>query len=162
MSELNEEICCPKFEPSNWDEKTIEWKNRPFVKKNLFTLFYMPLGMNSTVTKTVKQMTDNKAMPDRSKWLMLAHSPSMWKTELYFAVTKQIEGLENVYITGKFLTKVYEGEFRECGNWVKDIKDYTKRKTGKDPIKVYFYYTTCPKCAKKYGKNYVVLLAQIV
>jgi len=25
----------------------------------------------------------------------------------------------------------------------------------------YFYYTTCPKCAKKYGKNYVVLLAQV-
>ncbi len=27
--------------------------------------------------------------------------------------------------------------------------------------KFYFYYTTCPKCAKKYGKNYVVLLAEI-
>ncbi len=23
------------------------------------------------------------------------------------------------------------------------------------------YYTTCPKCAKKYGKNYVVILAQV-
>jgi hypothetical protein len=27
--------------------------------------------------------------------------------------------------------------------------------------KLYFFYTTCPKCAKAYGKNYVVLLAQI-
>jgi hypothetical protein len=26
---------------------------------------------------------------------------------------------------------------------------------------MYFFYTTCPKCAKKYGKNYVVILAQI-
>jgi hypothetical protein len=26
--------------------------------------------------------------------------------------------------------------------------------------KTYCYYTTCPRCAKKYGKNYVVLLAQ--
>ena len=24
-----------------------------------------------------------------------------------------------------------------------------------------FYYTTCPNCAKIYGKNYVVLLAQL-
>jgi hypothetical protein len=23
------------------------------------------------------------------------------------------------------------------------------------------WYTTCPKCAKKYGKNYVVILAEI-
>ncbi|MGE5758418.1 MAG: hydrolase [Sideroxydans sp.] len=27
--------------------------------------------------------------------------------------------------------------------------------------KLYFYYTTCPKCAKKYGKNYVVILAEV-
>jgi len=24
-----------------------------------------------------------------------------------------------------------------------------------------FYYTTCPKCAEAYGKNYVVLLAEV-
>ena len=25
----------------------------------------------------------------------------------------------------------------------------------------YFYYTTCPKCAKKHGHNYVVGFAQV-
>ena len=32
---------------------------------------------------------------------------------------------------------------------------------GKAIKKMFCYYTTCPKCAKKYGKNYVVLLAQL-
>jgi hypothetical protein len=32
---------------------------------------------------------------------------------------------------------------------------------GKELKKMYFYYTTCPKCAKEYGKNYVVILAQV-
>ena len=27
--------------------------------------------------------------------------------------------------------------------------------------KIYLGYTTCPKCAEAYGKNYVVLLAQV-
>ena len=27
--------------------------------------------------------------------------------------------------------------------------------------KQFFYYTTCPECAKAYGINYVVLLAQV-
>jgi hypothetical protein len=27
--------------------------------------------------------------------------------------------------------------------------------------RLYFFYTTCPKCSKKYGKNYVVILAQL-
>jgi len=26
--------------------------------------------------------------------------------------------------------------------------------------KWYMWYTTCPKCAKKWGKNYVVLIAR--
>ncbi len=26
---------------------------------------------------------------------------------------------------------------------------------------MYFFYTTCPKCAKVYGKNYTVLLAKV-
>ncbi len=29
-----------------------------------------------------------------------------------------------------------------------------------DP-ELYFFYTTCPKCAKAYGKHYVVLFAQV-
>jgi hypothetical protein len=32
---------------------------------------------------------------------------------------------------------------------------------GKEPKKLYFFYTTCPRCAKVYGKNYTVLLAAV-
>ena len=93
---------------------------------------------------------------------MLAYSSSMWKTELYLHVTKQVNGLDNTTISGKFLSKVYEGSFKDAKSWYLDMKDYTKRKTGKEPKKIYCYYTTCPKCVKKYGKNYVVLLAQVL
>ncbi|MCV3205496.1 hypothetical protein OHD62_06965 [Mesorhizobium sp. YC-39] len=30
-----------------------------------------------------------------------------------------------------------------------------------EPREVYFFYTTCPKCAKAYGKNYVVGVAAV-
>jgi hypothetical protein len=32
----------------------------------------------------------------------------------------------------------------------------------KEIEKIYFYYTTCPKCAKLYGKNYTVIFAKIL
>ncbi|MFA5770792.1 MAG: hydrolase [Patescibacteria group bacterium] len=31
----------------------------------------------------------------------------------------------------------------------------------KDNKNLYFSHTTCPKCAEVYGKNYVILFAQI-
>ena len=35
------------------------------------------------------------------------------------------------------------------------------RARGSEPKAVYFFYTTCPDCAKAYGQNYVVGVAQI-
>jgi hypothetical protein len=32
---------------------------------------------------------------------------------------------------------------------------------GLNITKEYMWYTTCPKCAKKYGKNYVVIVGKI-
>ena len=40
------------------------------------------------------------------------------------------------------------------------MTEYVQAK-GKTMKKLYFSYTTCPKCAKVYGKNYVVLFGQI-
>jgi hypothetical protein len=32
---------------------------------------------------------------------------------------------------------------------------------GKHLRKLYFFYTTCPRCAKHFGKNYVVAFAEV-
>jgi hypothetical protein len=39
--------------------------------------------------------------------------------------------------------------------------DQYVKASGKKTKKYYFYYTTCPKCAKKYGNNYVVAFAEV-
>lgn len=45
---------------------------------------------------------------------------------------------------------------------MEDYEKTIKEKGFKCDIKeVYMWYTTCPKCAKKYGKNYVVVIGEI-
>jgi hypothetical protein len=63
-------------------------------------------------------------------------------------------------IFGTFLTKVFEGPYQNAGKWALEMREYVEAK-GKKSDKLYFSYTACPKCAKAYGKNYVVLFAQI-
>ena len=53
-----------------------------------------------------------------------------------------------------------EGPFKDVGKWMKELKAFAKEKD-KEPKKLYFFYTTCPKCAQHYGKNYVVGFAEI-
>lgn len=159
---MKEEVCCPKFDPKPWDEKEIVLKNRLFVKANVICFLHMPLNFGNVMKKVCKIIDKQKANVDTKDWLMLSDESSLWKSVQYIAVKKDIKGMENTRLSGKFLTKVYEGPFKEVGNWYADIMNYTKRKTGKKPKKIYAYYTTCPKCAKKYGKNYVVMFAQVL
>ena len=80
--------------------------------------------------------------------------------DVYAEVGKDVPGAKMVSLSGTFMSKVFEGPYREIGHWVEAMKTWLQSE-GKHFDKLYFYYTTCPKCAKKYGKNYVVLLAQI-
>ena len=75
-------------------------------------------------------------------------------------VSHTVDGADNVALNGTYLTKVFEGPFKDAGKWHKQLVDYVNehRKTVKN---TYFFYTTCPNCAKHYGKNYVIGLAQI-
>jgi len=92
--------------------------------------------------------------------LMLSDEKSLWGSDIYIAVSKEVPGAEMVKISGTYLTKVFEGPYKNIGSWVKEMKAYVKSK-GKEMKNLYFFYTTCPKCAKAYGKNYTVLLAMV-
>jgi hypothetical protein len=80
--------------------------------------------------------------------------------DIHIAVDKKVPGVEMERISGTFLTKVFEGSYRDAGRWMKEMKAYVKSK-GKQVKKLYSFYTTCPSCAKFYGKNYTVLLAKV-
>jgi hypothetical protein len=152
------EICCPEFDPIPWDDKTFEWKEKPFIKDKVCTLFYMPLNFSKVMKRFDCKVTFAGAIvPDN---LCLSDHTSKWNMNLYLAIDKEIPDAENMTISGKFYCKVYEGPFRETEKWMKDYETLAKSK-GIKIKKQYMWYTTCPKCAKKYGKNYVVIIGQI-
>lgn len=94
-------------------------------------------------------------------WMSLSDHTSKWNMDIYVAVDREVQGVENTTLSGTFLSKVYEGDFKETGVWCKDFEQYAKKK-GLTIEKWYMWYTTCPKCAKKYGKNYVVIIAKVM
>ena len=158
----NPEQCCPVFDPSPFDDKVLEWKDKLFVKDSMRTLMHIPLfdAFGKTVVRLMKRVDNAGAKTDDKDLLMLSYDPGPWKSELFINVTKEIPGAENIKISGTFLTKVYDAPFKEIRNCVKDFKAHVKEK-GRTMSQMYFYYTTCPECARKYGHNYMVAFAKI-
>ena len=150
--------CCPKFSPKPWDKKILIWKNKKFVKGRVFTIFYIPLNFGGVVKRIMKKMDAAGATcPD---WLALSYHTSKWNMDLYVATDKKVPKVKNTTISGKFLSKVYEGPYQKTDEWCKDFDRYVK-KEGLKRGKMYMWYTTCPACAKKYGKNYVVIISEV-
>lgn len=150
--------CCPQFDPIPWDDKTLEWKNKLFIKDKVLTLFYMPMNFGKVMKRLDQKVSAAGAtIPD---WLCLSDHTSKWNMDLYLAVDKEVSGAENTTLNGKFYSRVYEGLFKDTGKWYKDFEEKAQVK-GFTIKKWYMWYTTCPKCAKKYGKNYVVVIGQI-
>ena len=154
---MENKTCCPKFDPTPWDERTFEWKNKKFIKDKVFTLFYMPINFGPVVKKMMAKIKEDGAKTPY--WMGLSDHTSKWNMDLYIAVDKEIPGIENTTLSGNFFSKVYEGPFKDTGKWCKDFETLAKNKN-LNINKCYMWYTTCPKCAKKYGKNYVVIIGK--
>jgi len=150
--------CCPQFNPTPWDGTTHEWRDKKFIKGRVSSILYMPLNFGAVMQKLNEKVDKaNASIPD---WLCLSDHTSLWGMNIYLAVDKEISGADNLALSGKYLSKVYEGSFNNTGKWCKDFEAFVKSKNMKME-KLYMWYTTCPKCAKKFGKNYVVIVGKV-
>lgn len=158
MSPYDQHECCPRFDPQPWDKSEFTWSNRLFVKDRVTSFLHIPLNFGAVMKRNVGPIHEAGAFPETV--VILSDENSLWGADVYIEVTREIPGANMATISGTFLSRVFEGPYRNMRQWITEMKEYVQGK-GKSINKLYFFYTTCPKCARKYGKNYVAILAQV-
>lgn len=149
--------CCPEFDPKKWDKKKVTWKGKLFLKDKVFTFFHIPLNFGSVIKGNIKKLKEANAMP--KDMMILSDEKSLFYNNVYTSTKKALPKSEDVKVTGTFLTRVFESSKskKQC---IKDMEEYVILE--KQELKnIYFYYQICPNCSKKYGKEYLVLFAEI-
>ena len=142
--------CCPQFNPEPWDGKTVTWENRRFVKDRVTSIFHIPLNFGAVMKRNVAAIEAAGARPE--SMIVLADENSLWGADVYIEATKDIPGANMATISGTFLAKVFEGPYQNIRKWLEEMKRLVAAQ-GKSLGELYFYYTTCPRCAKKFGRN---------
>ncbi len=153
----NQTGCCPRFDPDAWDEQELHFENKPFVKASTVSFLHIPLNMGARVHTHTRC---DRGSPCGAGFCVLSRERSAWRAEHLFAVAADVPDAEMVHLSGDFLTKVFEGPYRDAPKWCRAMSEYVARK-GKALDTLYFFYTTCPRCAKHYGKNYVTGVAKV-
>ena len=162
--ETGETGCCPKFDPAKWDEKEHIWNERPFIKESIPQIFHMPLIPSMIGTKITKLWDaanrDQKVEENKNDTLILFYDPTPFKSEIYLSVTGEVSGVENVKLSGTYISKVYDGGYNAIPTFIKEMEQYLES-IGKKAEKYYIHYAYCPKCAKAYGNNYMIFFAKV-
>ncbi len=158
LYEDSETGCCKRFDPKQWNERKVKFNQMLFIKDRVKSIFHIPLNFSKVMIRNITRIKNADALPKDP--LMLVDENSLWGADVYIAVAKEVPEVENVHMSGTFRTKVFEGHFKNIKSWMKEMEEYVH---SKDEFvrKFYFFYTTCPKCAEFYGKNYVVLFAEV-
>ena len=151
--------CCPRFDPSAWEDRRLHWQDKPFARATTHSLFHIPLDMGAVFQRTYGAIEAAGAQPTDG-FVVLSRDLSPWKAEHLFAVKGPAPGLDIVRLSGDFRTKVFEGPYSKAPKWIEATRD-AFAEAGQTAGTVHLFYTTCPKCAKTYGKNYVVAIAEL-
>lgn len=157
-TEIKTDICCPAIDPAHWEGQEQNWIDKVFVQTKVFCLMYMPVNFGGKMRKIMPVV--DKAGVEVPDGMVLSVQTSPWNMELYIAVDKAVPGLKHTTLTGKFISKVYEGPYKNVGKWYKEFPEWVKEQ-GHEAGKIYVWYAYCPGCAKKFGKNYMVFFAEI-
>ena len=151
--------CCPRFNPEGWDNQQLHFENKKFVRATTRSAMHVPWNMGSVFSRVQEHIEEADAA-DPATEIVLSHDISPWQSEHFFAVPNDIPGEEMTELSGDFFTRVFEGPYRHVKHFEHDMRIAAKAmgKTAKD---VFFFYTTCPKCARAYGENYIIGVAQV-
>ena len=156
MGDENE--CCPTFDPGPWQERIVALDGKQFVRDRVRSFLRIPLNFGATMARNLAAI--RQAGAEAKDMLVLSDENSLWGADLYLEVAREVPGLRMATLPGTFLAQAYEGSYRDIPQWIADLKTRVANR-GRTMKRLLFWYTTCPKCAQKRGKNVVVLFAQI-
>jgi len=150
--------CCARFDPVLWDDGEWHWNEKPFLKDHVRAFLHIPLNFGSVISRDLAAVEEAEAYPDQP--LTLTQEVSLWGSEIFVALDREVPGATIEKLSGTFYSKAFEGPYRNAGKWAQAMEKYVEGK-GKRIADLYYYYATCPKCAKHYGANHVVLFARV-
>lgn len=155
----NTTACCPRFNPQGWDGRELHFRDKPFVRATTRSLMHVPINMAKVFGRVWDHIQKADAI-DANSYIVLSRDTSAFAAEHLFAVQKTVPGEEMTTLSGDFITKVFEGPYKNVGQWRDEMRELVRAR-GAEPQSIWFFYTTCPRCSKAYGHNYVVGVAEL-
>jgi len=152
------DTCCKIISPAEWDKKEIVWRDKPFLKSRYFAFLHVPVNIGKKITEGMKKIEEAGLQMEQ---MVLSKNDGWFGADILIPIKTKTDIFEMEMITGRFLTRLYDGHYGDMRKWIRETRAWCREK-GFEPEEYIFWYATCPKCAKKRGdKAQVVVFAKV-
>lgn len=150
--------CCKILTFAEWDKKEIIWRDKPFYKSRYFSFFHVPINLGNKVSKGIEKIREAGLAAEQ---MVLSRRGSFGGVEMLIPIKSKTDAFEIELVTGRFLTRLFEGNYGDIEKWVKITRVWCRERNF-EPEEYIFWYATCPKCAKKRNDRVqVVVFAKV-
>ncbi|MFA5925688.1 MAG: hydrolase [Parcubacteria group bacterium] len=150
--------CCKRLLPEEWDKKEIVWRDKPFYRDRYFSFLHVPINFGGKIAKGLENIREAGLV---SEQMVLSRRDTLWGGEMLIPISNKTEQFQTELITGRFLTRLFEGHYGDMRKWIKETGKFCVER-GYKPNEYIFFYATCPKCAKKHrDKVQIVIFAKV-
>ncbi len=154
-----ESECCPDIPKEKWEEKTVTWRNKPFYKFKVRSLFHFPIRFESSLRSAGKDIK-SKGMEFARPVMVIERGSNTFSQEMLMSLDKIYPDPNVVTLTGTFMSKMFVGPYKDMKDYIKEMNSFVEEK-GLHAKELLFWYTNCPECAKKQGGPKTVILAKV-
>ena len=67
--------CCARLDTKLWDERELEWEDKPFLKDHIRSFLHIPLNFGSVISRDHAVVQQAEAYPEEPFWLTDEVSP---------------------------------------------------------------------------------------
>lgn len=137
--------CCKRLNLAEWDMKEIVWRDKPFYHSRYRAFLHVPVNIGKKIAEGMKIIGEAGLTAEP---MVLSRNDTMWGAEILIPVARKDNRFRTELVTGRFLTRLFEGHYADAKKWIRETKKYCESR-GFSAKEFIFWYATCPKCSKK-------------
>jgi hypothetical protein len=152
---------CPDVNDQDWHLQDRDWSGKFFYFEYVQHLFYMPLQLDKVIQNMKLDIARKGYQPVNPDQILYLPGSFQGRVLMEIQDPEQYDANVEKFENARILSRVYKGPRNRIKNAVEELKAFTQDKTHLIPSKIYYWHTTCPKCAPTKGGDKTVLFARV-
>ena len=152
---------CPDVNDQDWHLQDQNWDGKFFYFEYVRHFFNVPLGYDKQLRAMKRDMARKGFRLVNAD--MVLYQPGLFQGRLLMEINDPDQYDANVerFDQARLLSRVHQGSRSGLKDALQELKAFTQDRAHLDPLIIYYWYTTCDKCAKIRGYEKTVLFARV-